>query len=427
MKKWLVWGIYITIGLLLLVAGSLFMIFDAWNRAYERQMNRLKKKGVPTTPEAVQHAYRERHPDQKDYSNYPVPEELKKVEKAYYDLQWQEDKSKREAARAVRDRVNRHEGKIQELLREDPVHAKLQVERGMNIALPHVDERNSEARVLSLYALVKHIEGDGRNAIRALRKGYRIAEKLRGEPSPLSFWVHLSITRLMNNTLKEVVSSADPLHKSYRKLFPYLRKEFVRSELEFTLTGELSTTILTLKEISETSSSSSSRAVPETEAPYFAPEPLRRKWTAGFVRGFLNWKKELVKPYYRGIDKLNRLREALQKNTGGWFGYLDLLASLRLPSLLELAKAIVRSAAKTQLLRIAIDWRLRQQQGNGEGKLPDLSKTVDPATGEPYKLTKNGDTFKIYSLGPDQEDDGGKNSSYKTDEDDEGVRLPLPK
>jgi hypothetical protein len=127
-----------------------------------------------------------------------------------------------------------------------------------------------------------------------------------------------------------------------------------------------------------------------------------------------------------GFQNLDRNVKALPQNSGTIF------VVLAMPAVFKIANACQRSRAdlRCAIAALAVE-RYRLVHGHWPETLEQLipkflaEVSVDPYDRKPLRFKRLDDGVLIYSLGPDQEDDGGKidRKKYSTPGSDLGFRL----
>ncbi len=426
MKKWLIWAMYIGIGLLVFLVGTGFMLATSWERAYRRQVSRLQKQGIPVEPKKLQKQYRTRNPDRKNYSSFEFPSKLTSIQERYNDLQWAGNDSltPRKAALEVKPDMKKHEEKIQELLAEDVRPARLDLTRFVKVEMKHAGERMDEARFLEAYALAHYFGGTPEKAVRALQKKLRITRALLAEPVFVQSLFAYSIIGIIRATLEEMMTAPERLPSSIKQLRPHLNPQMVRDALLPAQDAEVSMAITTLKKYGRKAGGLSSSS---GSSSYRYPEPLVRKWAANFIRRYLDWRKIIQKPYYKNKRSREKFKDDINRIDDSWSLYTDKISVQLFPTYDETYKQHVIAMASVEVMRAGIGYCLDRRRGKiPKTATPDLSETTDPFTGDPLRVRKTDSYIYIYSTGPDQEDDGGRNKSTDDDLDDVRLRIAVP-
>lgn len=119
------------------------------------------------------------------------------------------------------------------------------------------------------------------------------------------------------------------------------------------------------------------------------------------------------KPYPQALDELGAVRQ--KTRAAPRWAIMTLIA---VPSVTGIYNSDVETLAKSDAARMALGCRLyRLKHGKYPDKLGELAEDlpehfkklpVDPFAGKPFKYQKTGEGCKIWSLGRDRTDDGGK-------------------
>lgn len=129
-------------------------------------------------------------------------------------------------------------------------------------------------------------------------------------------------------------------------------------------------------------------------------------------------------------DVRDRIRETFEAPSASWRWPVS---KLSLFSLSVFADAVGRGTARRDVARCAIAVeRFRRAKGRLPAALDDLvpgflpQAPIDPFDGAPLRWVVSGDEYRIYSVGPDGADQGGKDDE-STPSSDIVLRVPLRK
>lgn len=136
------------------------------------------------------------------------------------------------------------------------------------------------------------------------------------------------------------------------------------------------------------------------------------------------------RPYADRMKAYDQMEQSLKSRPGG------ILTRLLVPGHRQFDEAVARAEARQRLAYLALAaHRYRLQVGAGSEFPADLDQLVqtglaylptDPFNGAPLKQLKRGDEWVLYSVGPNQQDDGGAKYVPETREGDIIFVLKLP-
>ncbi|MEO1999423.1 MAG: hypothetical protein ABGZ17_29610 [Planctomycetaceae bacterium] len=133
----------------------------------------------------------------------------------------------------------------------------------------------------------------------------------------------------------------------------------------------------------------------------------------------------------KGITQGLRLLLATNKTRGKTMG--EILVALLLPAAANAQQAEDRGLQRQANLRVAIALAgYRTQHGTYPESLkrlaPDMLKQIptDLFAGKPLNYRRTSDGYLLYSIGPNEQDDGGRYYNDDPRGDDSRVRMPLP-
>ena len=271
---------------------------------------------------------------------------------------------------------------------------------GPNVMFPEFATMKGAAKALAERSRLRAFDGDMMGSVRDGESVIKLSDLVRKEPvligGLVSIATHsIAYTAMAENAAKvrhdrkamdELVRvTSVPVHNDFYELF----------KGEATMSYYLATHRVNWQEFSmgdekETPAASKLRyAKMELDRPYWGPI---------LVNGWADYLKQAkqhpadIELNQKALDKFTKISEMKD----------DRLAALQIvfPVFSQAFEAYRKELAQNDLLRIAVK-ALR------DGTTPDVTGTVDPFTGKPYKVLVVGRGWKVYSVGTDRLDDKG--------------------
>lgn len=319
--------------------------------------------------------------------------------------------------RSALDRL--HEGARMPECRFDLVYAD-----GFAMALPHLAGIRGAARLMRLEARLLLAEGKNAEALGAIQDLYVLSDAPRQEPIHISMLVRVALHAVaadtLRRTLQEPLTDAEALASLARTL------ERGRDDDHFAraVRGELCFGVDTMERVRREGWSQISGAIG-------LPSQM------GWVYRVFGWALYNDMTFYlRTMSKYSALAEkpwwqtraeeanlAQQVNaTPQWY----VMSRLIMPSLAGTRRSWTRHLAMRDGARLAVALaRCRLAHGAYPEKLDELvpeflpELPLDPFTGNPFAYRADGESARVYSLGPLGLDNGGGTTA----QDDEGTIL----
>lgn len=310
----------------------------------------------------------------------------------------------------------------------------------MNIAFPEMAHIRELVRIVRLQAVARANDQDLEGVVKAQERMRRVAEFLNHDPSIIAVLVQIASEAIRMRTLDDIAEAwsnrpqllralADRMQPTLTpNLLNAFRSEFYMG-VSFLRNIEPNTD---LKKLMDFNSQAEPPKVTVTKRDGLPAGVRNQAYLARHVQAYLAaWPKMQAAKDLRQFEEAVK---ALDVQPGKGPSYLAL--EVLTPVFTQVASAGMRSQANGDLVTAkvaALEFRARTKRL--PKSLAEIGvNSTDPFTGKPYGYRVEGNGFRIWSVGQDRVDDGGKTrqeagglpagspQSY-----DEVVRYPRPR
>lgn len=297
-------------------------------------------------------------------------------------------------------------------------------EEGLVAKLPHLAGLKRIAYLMECDALLKAQTGDSNGAARAISATFKASESLDNEPIVISQLFSVSILTISCRSLERTLCRVALSDQTLAKIYSQIVSAEATNRMLTALIGERATDseyirlaqedVRKLIEISNWGQTNGE----QTELPARNPGFIWRY--LGFFERDRNFYLRAMEtniqmislPPPKSLSLTNEVEKLGKQASSGYY----IFSTLFLPSLSRIARtdASIRSILRIAITAIAVErWR---DAHNGEipnsleALVPSFLPAVpsDPYTGQPLKFKKLAKGYVVYSVGPDGQDDGGK-------------------
>ncbi|MEK7866773.1 MAG: hypothetical protein AAB434_08820 [Planctomycetota bacterium] len=298
---------------------------------------------------------------------------------------------------------------------------------GFSMVMPHLAGIRQASKLMRFEARLHLAEGRQAEALRAIQDLYVLSDATRDEPILISMYVRAAMHGVaadaLRRTLQEPLTDAEAL----ASLAVALERGVGDNHLARALRGEQCFGVDTMERAREEGWGRMSAAV-GVPAPmgwfYRVCGWALYKDMTFYVRNTSKYSALAEQPYWQARPAEIRLDTELQAIPGWYF-----LSRNTMPSLSVARRAWTKHVAKRDGARLAVALaRYRLAHGAYPEKLDSLvpeflaELPLDPFTGNPFAFRVDGESARVYSLGPLGFDNGGGTTA----QDDEGtVLFPL--
>ncbi len=288
-----------------------------------------------------------------------------------------------------------------------------------SLAFPHFARMREAARLLTLNSMVLTAEGDYDGALRSSGAIFEIAEHAKAEPVLIGALVGYAVQGMGTMALEESLSLGDPSPAASRRLFDQLNSVDQRASIRRALIGERASGIQLFEDIR-----AGAFTFGDVWATYGAPlegtnvvgelalalyptvgRPLFNVDEAAFVRHLNANVQAIDLPWPRSRDEMQRLDDEHPAR--------HLLTSMITPVFARASWSMERASAQIGAAQVALAAKAyRAEHGTYPEWLSELEADgwelpTDPFSGKPYHYQREGDSFKVWSVGPNMADDSG--------------------
>jgi len=328
----------------------------------------------------------------------------------------------------VREKTNLVEQLRELAARGGPVYP-LDFSKGFEIELAHLSKMRDYARLLKTDAVVKAAEGDYAEAVADIIAGMQLGDALAQEPILISQLVRIAIYGIMTDAVQQSLHGGELPPKLISELLLHTAQADNRAAFAECFVGEQMITMQTFAGIRAGDYADEliqqAPLLSDTTTLGQITKPVR-PWLARIYPSMIapqlnTFETETVEllgrtaaaaqvPYYEARQELARIeQESDELAVSHWLG----------PYLVSSGARTCESQAlhetRLDLMQMGL---LLEQYGAAHGSYPDRLEAiaprlggpmpVDPFTGDPYHYYPSGDSFRLYSVGRNLTDNGGR-------------------
>lgn len=425
MKKWLKRAGYTVLVLVVLLLVTRLVLNTYWKSEYRDTLTRLQKEGLLLSKQELKERYQNENPTRDPMPvassmNDPV-EGLDKLdddlERRLINIRWEVlDGSDLDKADEILKALQPYETDFKKIFGRSfhPIDLPW---NGSPDQLKHTLSRNNLIKLIGVYTWAHLTAGHAEETENGLRTLYDLSNAFLREPVLISNSLGRSGLRRANQLLLSALQKgvsvsnklssgtmlpdSDQLRRSFKRALqgdPHFSHGPTGPDYGYKLEGE------------------------STSLVEWVMRPFR--WKSGITLITLNGNQISLatKRYDQVQSELDKLGENLDDHAlfpGTTMG------AIRYPSMKRFRTSLANSVAQNQLTRFALSLLNRGVGVEQPDEIPGWSEAKDPFTGEPYRFTKKNGTITLYSVGPNQQDDGGVEGDTR-DEGDLIVQIPEP-
>ena len=300
----------------------------------------------------------------------------------------------------------------------------LDYKAGFNMLMPHLSEMKNFVRMLGAMACLEAEAGRPEAAWNLVHTQIRFADALRNEPVLISLLVRIASIRTSCETIQKVSEVAPPSAEQYRNLESLLSDCEDRTPLvlaldgERLLCGEWAFNLLRNGQARDlTASAGGESGLGEVLLSLYSVfKPLSLADHAAYLRIMGEYTRFVQQPYPPNeASDIDRKAEQMQSR-------LHIVTSMLVPAIGRVNELHRELIAQMRITRAGL---ALLQDSKTQGPFPDtleklkLKDINDPFSKEPLLYQPGPDGFVLYSVGPDEKDNGGspKEKKQKTDWD----------
>jgi len=293
---------------------------------------------------------------------------------------------------------------------------------GFNMLLPHLSNLRSITRLIGAKSCLLAEAGQSEAAWQLTQTQLKLADALRNEPILISFLVRLASIRTSRETIQKICVTAPPNPEQYRNIESLLsdyedRKPLVLAlDGERLLGGEWAFNLLRngpARDLSASINQESDLGELLLRL-YSAIKPLSLADQAAYMRILGDYTRFVQQPY--SPKEANTMDKKINQMQGS----LHIITSMLVPAIGRVYELYWESVAQIRITRAGL---AVLQEKKAQGAFPEaldvlkLNNLDDPFSNEPLRYKPQGQGFVVYSIGPDEKDNGGSPRLKKQKED----------
>ncbi len=322
------------------------------------------------------------------------------------------------------DIVGAHQDLLDEIRRlakrGGPVYP-LDLSKGFVMELDYLARMRDFGRMLCANAIVQAQAGNIDGALDDIIAGMQLGDALAREPILISQLVRIAMYNTMNDAVRDAFHPGELTTGQTRRVVEHLARADNRQAFADSLSTEAILGLRQFAELSEQSLVFPVDSVTDVLAGQLYDGPIGRPWRnmdAGAYADIMGRAAETAQvPYYEAETALTEIDHAIAE-----LSVLRVFSRMILPGTPRALEAQARHEATLDLIQMGLLLELYcGQHGAYPESLdtiaPDLGGTLprDPFTGEAYRYEPSSERFLLYSVGPNQIDDGGRHDRRDAD------------
>jgi len=419
-----------TVVILLISFGSHAIANLAASRELSKALRQVKTEGIKMTPEEVI------PPPIPDKDNaaliyqhaFDLAEQLKNRYKAEWEYMPYESMVKPEEMTAEQKRIIGRIMKkpefitfyalIEQAVSMPACRFDIKYEEGPSMLLPHLAKMRSMARLIDARTYILAEEEKYNAALRSAETGLRLGDFLADEPILISQLVRIAVDAIAVKSINRLFDRPGVIfsQNDYRNLISEIEKKdrFITKSLEGELVllgGWAFKRKTDFLELSQSSGSLAHKTFASFYGSYLI-QPVSKRDYAVYIGALANLNLYSRKPYFSIKD-----RSAEWGNTFSvdrFQSMKHIVSSMTLPALSRLIEQQAKHNACLDSSKLGIAIKIyRTRYGKYPGVLSSIIPEIlpelplDPFTGKDYIYRREGKGFIVYSIGPNEKDNGG--------------------
>ena len=291
----------------------------------------------------------------------------------------------------------------------------LEYEKGLAMMLPHLSQTRQMARFLRCAALASALDGDPAEAAERLRLGFVLARHVTQDPILIGLLVGIAIDSMMVEASSQVMALGRIPTQQAQALSAELGRLDYTDCLVRTLRTERCMGLQVFDQVQDGTAGVAAMLAGGEDGKEPDPQKLEQYLQAGGLRrdelAYLDILAKAIElaalPWRETHDKWPKAEQL-----GADTGELSLTGML-VPTFARVAQKRDEAAARRGLLQAALalieDWYEDEQypETPAAARTDQLAIPLDVFSGEEFVYSAEGGTVKLYSVGPNLQDDGG--------------------
>jgi len=307
----------------------------------------------------------------------------------------------------------------------------LDFSKGVQIELPHLARMRQCARLLREDAIIKAAADKKSEAVDDIIAGMKLGDALVPEPIIISQLLRIAIYGIMSDAVQNCFEGGDLPPERADELMSYIAQADNRRGFADSLAGELYMGLVQFSEVRASGWSAALDMVDQATSVtgvladmlfvWLYKTPLGRPWAnmdeAAYADILSRVASAAELPYYEAMPILDAVDAGFET-----LPRTRILTRLLVPALSRACQAQARHEAMLDLMQMGIlleQYKVRTDRypESLDAIIPDLGSSVpvDPFSGGPYHYQLSGDSFILYSIGRNRQDDGGRHDLMASD------------
>jgi hypothetical protein len=292
---------------------------------------------------------------------------------------------------------------------------------GFNMLMPHLSGLRNIIRILGAKSCLQAEAGQPDAAWNLAQIQLKFADALRNEPVLISLIVRFASIRTSCETIHKISEVAPPSSEQYHSLEGLLSDYEDHTPLvlaldgERLLGGEWAFNLLRNGQANALSASTGHESeLGMLLSLYSAFKPLSLADHAAYIRIMGEYTRFVQQPYLpNGASTMDRKAEQMQSR-------LNIVTSMLVPGIGRVNERYWETIAQMRITRAGL---AVLQDKKAQGAFPETLEELkienldDPFSNEPLAYKPQEQDFIIYSVGPDQKDNGGNPKEKKQETD----------
>lgn len=270
---------------------------------------------------------------------------------------------------------------------------------GVNTLLPNTQKARQIVRLLALDADVCAHDGRSDQALKDVRAIYALSNAMRGEPFVISQLVRIALQGVGTESVQRLLPRCEWTDEDLASLQEVIRSAQIKDEMAFAFGGERANCLTAINSM--------------PLGPFAQPNSME---TLNYFDRSL---EGLNGSWPDALKRHQELNAELKSLAGNAISRVRLMGMLLLlPALQTSVNAGMRAEARQSCTVLAIAaQRYRLKTGHLPETLAEISdpesQFVDPYDNQPLRFQSNATRIVIYSIGENQNDDGGQVTDSK--------------
>lgn len=271
-------------------------------------------------------------------------------------------------------------------------------------------------------ARIAAAKGDVNTCVSNLRRGWNLSHLVGEEPNLISMLVEIAGDAIVNNAARQCAALFAKNESGLQALQKVTAAFKVANDFPYHLGGEAYQGLAIVRNTSDFTALLRSFGDSSDDAAQQMPPPpavlvrsglpsgmMARAFAARHMQVWVEIKKAMDQ-YPHDPEALGNAMDAIQNRWEQRKGLSNTLNKILLPVFAQAGSAMVRAQADLVTTRALIAaLQVKASTGKMPARIQDIpGHWIDPFTNQPLKVRTQGDSIRIYSVGADRVDNGGR-------------------